>query len=531
MKILAAAAVGLIAAAWYTKPYWLNYGQTNQELVYYNVTKADLPIVVTERGFLESQEQTVIRCEVENYDRRSGSSGSTILSIVPNGSLVKSGDILIELDSASIRDLIESESLELQSDESSLKQAEARMKNRKTQNETAIADAELALELAKLNRTMYDDPESGTYKLAIAEIERQIDETRSSILEAQAALALQETTKKGIEQLFRLGYKGKSDLERSRIDFMRSEAQLASAMNQLATHEATLKQMRDYTRKMELKTLDGEVATAERNLEQVKVTNESELAQVEAQYFESQERVQRQRSRIAVYERRLANCTIKAPHDGMVVYAQDENGQTTIGVGTTVRNRQRLLTLPDLNKMQVKTQIHEAVLDQVRKGLPVSIKVDAFPNKSYTGIVDHVAVVPSDTSKNVKTYECVVIIPNTVKSLKPGMTAVTEINVDRLQDVVSVPVQAVVQIEGDTWCYVDNGDGVEKRFVELGRNNDKFVQIVSGINESDRAVLNPLAIANFENRNDESGPKPSNSNSGSETASVSRSGDDVETQP
>lgn len=494
--------IALAALVWFTKPYWADFGSTNQELVYYEVTRSDLPIVVTERGFLESQEQTEIRCEVETYDRRSGSSGITILSIVPNGSVVEKDDILIELDSVSIRDLIETESLELQSDESNLKQAEARLKNQKTQNETATADAQLALELAKLNREMYIDPESGTYRLAVADVQRQMDETRSKILEAQASLALQETTKDGVEQLYRLGYKGKSDLERSRIELMNSEANMASAMNQLATHEATLKQMKVYTRQMELKKLDGEVATAKRNLDQVKVTNESELAQVEAQYFEAQERVNRQRSRIKTYQKRLENCTIRAPHDGMVVYAQDESGQSTIGVGQMVRNRQRLLTLPDLNRMQVKTQIHEAVLDQVKKGLPVSIKVDAFPNESYEGFVDHVAVVPSDTAKNVKTYECIIKIPGVVKSLKPGMTAVAEINVDKLENVLGVPVQAVLQIEGDTWCYVDNGDGVEKRFVQLGRNNEKFVQILKGIDESDRVILNPLAIADLENTND-----------------------------
>jgi hypothetical protein len=50
----------------------------------------------------------------------------------------------------------------------------------------------------------------------------------------------------------------------------------------------------------------------------------------------------------------------------------------------------------------------------------------------------------------------------------------------------------------ETWCYVDNGEGVEKRPVELGRNNDKFVQIVEGLQIDDRAVLNPMAIANME---------------------------------
>ena len=74
------------------------------------------------------------------------------------------------------------------------------------------------------------------------------------------------------------------------------------------------------------------------------------------------------------------------------------------------------------------------------------------------------------------------------------MTAVSEINVDRLEDVLAVPVQAIVQIENETWCYAETDLGVEKRVVELGRNNDKFVQLLSGVDAGTRVVLNPMAI-------------------------------------
>lgn len=481
-----------------------------QDLVFYSANRADLPIVVTERGYLESQEQTTIRCMVETYDRRSGMSGSTILSLVPNGSLVEKGEILAELDSAAIRDLLESESLELESDRSTLRQAQARKQNRLTQNETALAEAELSLKLAELNRKMYIDPESGSFKLSVSEIDRQIDEARNAILEAQAALKLQETEKDGIEQLFQLGYKGRSDLEQSRYSFMKSEAALASSMNRLADIEASKKQLESYARQMELMRLDGEVETAKRSLNQVQVTNESELAQVEAQLFEAQERVRRQESRLAYYERQLEYCTIRAPHDGMVVYAQNNDGGSSVGVGREVRSRQHLFSLPDLSRMQVRLKIHEAVLDQVEPGMAVALTVDAFANEAYQGVVDHVAVVPSPGSRSVKTYECTVTIPDLVTKLKPGMTAVAQILVDQLEGVISVPVQSIVQMEGETWCYLQGTEGVRKQSVFLGQNNDKFVEVVDGISEMDQVVLNPMVIANLEQRKKKNEVSPSN---------------------
>jgi multidrug efflux pump subunit AcrA (membrane-fusion protein) len=75
------------------------------------------------------------------------------------------------------------------------------------------------------------------------------------------------------------------------------------------------------------------------------------------------------------------------------------------------------------------------------------------------------------------------------------MTAVVEIHVDRLKDVVTVPVQAVVQIGKETACYVAGPTGPERRPVKLGRTNDKAVQILEGVVAGDRVVLNPMAIA------------------------------------
>lgn len=495
--IAAALAVLLMGGVYYAKP-WVQWNEVGQELLFYEVRNADLPIQITERGFLESQEQTSIRSQVDIYDYRSGSRGTVILSIVPNGSLVKKGDILVELDSASLRDLLESETLELQSDRSVQEQADARRTNQLTQNETSTAEAQLTLDLAELNLEMYIDEKSGSFKLAESQIDRQIDEARNAILEAEAALKLQETEKDGIEQLFRLGYKGKSDLEQSRYAFMKSEAALASAINQLETYDASKEQLKSYTYRMELLKLQGEVATAKRKLKQVAVTNKSELAQVEAQLFEAKERVARQEARVAQYQRNVNNCVIRAPHDGMVVYAQDERGGSSIAAGTEVRNRQEILTLPDLSKMQVKIQIHEAVLDQVHPGLPVDIRVEAFANKIYEGIIHEVAVVPSPSKSSVKTYECIVNIPAEVYRLKPGMNAVAEINVDRVQDVLSIPVQSVVQQDRETWCYIEGDSGVDRREIELGKNNDKFVEIVAGIEVGERVVLNPLTIANLE---------------------------------
>ncbi|MBP86297.1 MAG: hypothetical protein CMJ64_06230 [Planctomycetaceae bacterium] len=496
VAVLILGSIGLLALASWT--LFDDMGEGSQAFVYYTVESTDLPIVVTERGNLESQLETTVRCDVEasSFDR-SGNQGTQIIFIVPNGSAVKEGELLIELDSSAIRNGLDSQQLSYDKAVSQHTQAGATYDNQITENETDLAQAKLRVELAKLTRDMYMDPESGTFKLAIDDVGRQIDESKNSILEAQAALQLAKTEKSGIEALFKLGYRGKSDLETSRRSFLRAEGQMASSVNQLSTFQAMRKQLADYEYRMKKLELEGDVATAERGLTQVKTGNDAQLAMALAAKVEAEKSEAKEKERLDKLGMQLELCKINAPHHGMAVYARENsryNSNSEIAEGVTVRQRQRILTLPDLSQMQVKTQIHEAVLDQIRPGLPVTVKIEAT-NRTYDGVVHELAVVPTSSYyTSVKTYECVVRILERVESLKPGMTAVADIHVDRLQDILSIPVQAVVQVDKESWCYVHSDEGIERRLLKLGRSNDKFVHVLEGLSAGNRVILNTDAI-------------------------------------
>jgi HlyD family secretion protein len=97
-------------------------------------------------------------------------------------------------------------------------------------------------------------------------------------------------------------------------------------------------------------------------------------------------------------------------------------------------------------------------------------------------------------SSDTKVYETVVTIDEEVEHLKPGMTAVAEIHIDYLKDILCVPVQAIVQRRNDTWCYVAENNRLKRQSVKLGQTNDKFVQVCEGLSEGDQLVLNPSAI-------------------------------------
>jgi len=179
----------------------------------------------------------------------------------------------------------------------------------------------------------------------------------------------------------------------------------------------------------------------------------------------------------------------------MIAYATDRNDE--IREGVPVRYRQHILSLPSLSKMQVRTSIHESVLDQIDTGLKASITVDAFPDRSYEGTVQSIAVLPDQNGwrgSDTKVYDTVVTIDTEVNQIKPGMTAVCEIQIDTLENVVLVPIQSIVQRDEQTMVITRQGDRAVIQNVTLGRSNDTRVQILEGLEAGQQVALNPAVV-------------------------------------
>lgn len=455
--------------------------RTDSQLVLYTVKQGDLPITVTENGNLRSQKTTELKCEVENIGMQR--EGTAILSIVENGVTVNEGDLLVELDAALIQDRLDEQELVTERARSAAVQANVKFENQQTQNDTTLAEAELQLELAKLAVEQYEDAEGGTFQLELQKIKLEIQKAEASRLIAATELA-------GIEKLKKLGYRSKGDLDQARLKSLQAET---AVTNQKASMDELVK----YTYRKQKKTLEGAVASADRTLTQVKRDNTALLEQAEAAKNEADRTLVKEEQKLAKYSSQLDKCKIFAPHDGMATYAIERDRRSYISEGAKVRERQRIITLPDLSAMEVKTGVHESVLDWINEGMAATVTVDAFPDKKYKGSVKSVAVLadPGEWhSSDVKVYSVIVTIDEPVTRLRPGMSTVVDIHVERVQDVLTIPVQAIVQQQDDNWCYVDGDNGVELRKVTVGKTNDKFVEIREGLAKSERVVLNPMSL-------------------------------------
>jgi multidrug efflux pump subunit AcrA (membrane-fusion protein) len=201
---------------------------------------------------------------------------------------------------------------------------------------------------------------------------------------------------------------------------------------------------------------------------------------------------------------RIENCKLYAPMDGSVVHANDPSrfGALTrpqIEEGATVRERQLIFRLIDLGgPMQVNTKVHESVIDRIRPGLPARTRLDSFPGKILTGTVRDVAPLPHANrffSSDIKVYTTHVTIDEGLPGLRPGMSAQVEILVSELDDVLSVPVRAVLHGKGKDYVAVKRPDGhFDWREVTLGGHNEDFVEVKRGIQSGELVILDPLAL-------------------------------------
>src|SRR5690606_34566581 len=157
-----------------------------------------------------------------------------------------------------------------------------------------------------------------------------------------------------IEALFKLGYAGKSELDSTRLEYLQAEIMYAAKMNRLNTKLATLKKNQSYEREMRLLELKCKDKTERSNLEKVIRDNEASLAQAKAEMDTADEQLRKEKERLERYRQQVANCKIHAPQDGMVAYANpSRRSNDQIREGTPVRQRQHILSLPNLEHVQV----------------------------------------------------------------------------------------------------------------------------------------------------------------------------------
>ena len=404
--------------------------ETLAKMPSYTVERGDLRISVTEDGSLVSDENVDIVCGVAG--------GATIVWLIDDGARVTEGTELVRLDSS-----------KLSEDVSAQKIAFEKARAAKIQAEKDYAAATIAVE----------EYTEGTYKKELRKAESDLTAATERLQAARNALDHGE-------RMFRKGYITPQQLDAQKSSVERAELDKGTA-------EIALDVLERFAKPKMITELESKRDATE-------AKRDSEIAALELE-----------KAKLERLTSQLAKCTLTAPKDGLVIYANDRNRdrETEIKNGAKVNEGATILRLPNLSRMRADVEVHEAKVDKIRPGMPARIKVQG---REFVGTVAAVANRPqSNWMSTAKKYVVQVKIDGNPEELRPGFTAEVEIIVADLKEVVSVPVAAVIERRGEFICAVRSGESIERRAVTIGQGNDKMVEIVSGLEPGDIVMLSP----------------------------------------
>lgn len=183
------------------------------------------------------------------------------------------------------------------------------------------------------------------------------------------------------------------------------------------------------------KTLQDQQLVAGATVEAAEVTRDSSIASLAA----SKAQVSQAAASLKQARTNLSYATIYSPVDGVVLSRAVELGQT---VAASLSAPVLFTIAEDLARMQIDTAVAEADVGRLKEDMKATFTVDAFPGKTFEGIVRQVRNAPTTTS-GVVTYDAVIDVDNKDLSLRPGMTASVTFELAKVADAIKIPNSAL----------------------------------------------------------------------------------------
>lgn len=408
-------------------------------------------VSVSARGNLEATEVIEIRSPIDVP--------TTLVSIVPEGTRVESGDFVCELDSAPLLDRLEW------------------LEHSNIRNRGILSAERNRMGLAEIKLEEYLEAD---YPNQLKAVEGEITLARSELERAQDRMGWSD-------KMLELGYIStaqnlgdKTDLEKARFNLEQAERKREV--------------LEDYSKPRRVKELQAAIDEAR------------------IQVLELEESLKGSEEAERLVRTQIERCSVFAPGKGMVVYASESSPggkAVVIEEGAEVEGGQLIARIIDLDRpMRVVVQAPESHVDRLKPGQRARVRVDAFPGRTFDGKVIEVSPRPDPeifSRQGVKVYLTPVELDEPSPMLRPGMTAEARIRVSEPTDAIRIPSKAVLRHDGKAYAAVRRpGGGFEWREVAIAPAPGRpYVEVEGGVRPGDLLVVDPIALLR---RGSEAGP-------------------------
>jgi len=442
----------------------------------YQVKRGPLTISFVESGTIKARDQIIIKNEVEGR--------TSIISLVPEGTRVKKGDLLVELDASSLEDAKIDQEIRVQNADASYISSYENLAVVKNKAESDVILAKLNLEFAKQDLEKYIE---GEYPY-------ELDKAEAQIQLAEEELTRANDTLDWSRRLHEEKYISKTELRADEIAAKKRnlDVELAKKSKELLT---------SYTHSRNLAQLKSDVEQAGMALERTERKARADVIQADAELKAKEAEFNRQKDKLEKIEDQIVKTRVYAPADGLAIYATSaktggwRRNVEPLDEGQEVREREELIYLPTGSASKAEITIHESNLKKTRVGLPAVVTIDTLPGETFYGTVKQIAPLPDAQSMwmnpDLKVYNSEIYIDGNSEFLRTGTSCQAEIIVRQYPDAVYVPLQAVMRVGSQPTVYVQAGDAFQARNIKTGLDNNKMIHVLEGLEAGEIVLLSP----------------------------------------
>ncbi len=463
-----------------------------------NGNKDDDKIEVVRRGrYVEKLRENGHLEPLLSVQVKSNVEGEIKQLYVEEGDYVEKGQILLKIDDKYLQEGKKQEQANLDAAMAQLEQARRNANLTEKQQDSTLKQSQDSLEVSKANLEKikaYTIQQTAQAKTEIATTENSLEQDKISLQQAKIALQQAELMLKQYEsalesvkiahqnaeselkrnqELYEKKFVAKKNLEDAQSRYANAKSQYeAASQNVLSQNKAVESQQANIEarnkaiesrqttlvfQKRNLTTLNdslvaqekqaiAQLNTAHTRLNQIldTITDAKEISKYSETYAEAN--LVRAESNLKNAEERLAWATIVAPMSGKIIQLAVEEGEIVTSGRSAWSQGPAIMTISDLSKMLIKTNINEVEISKIQQGQRAEIEVEAYPDEKFEGKVGEIS--PSGQSQeNIIKFKVTVEVVGNTEKLRPGMSAKVDIIVVNKENTLQLPIEAVLEPE------------------------------------------------------------------------------------
>lgn len=468
LMIALLAACGTLARAAQTQP-----AETDKDVV--AVKRGTLVVTVDADGYFEPVDAAEVRVRPESYQ-----GDLEIQSIVPAGTIVKKGDLLLEIDGTQLQKQLAAAENDLATADANLTKAEADVQLGEAADALAMQIAQTELSNAEAGLRWWEQVD-GQNMLKGADLSKAM------------AKAFADDQDDELDQLKKM-YKSE-ELTSATADIVvkRAIRGLEQARIRQGMSEASSEKIKSFDYQTARQKLLFNIEQEKQQIAQLKATQEQQKALRQTSLASARQAADKAATKVADLRKDVSEFTVKAPEDGVVMYGQFQRGTwqhsdpRALRPSEKVTGSQVLMTIVAPEKLRFVAEIPEARIGMVKPGLKVRVVPTGYPDADIKGTCD----VPGAVGVLKETGQVFPTFVELTKSdprIHPGEKGVARFDAGTASDVLLLPLTSVSRGR----VKVRDAGGVEQwKDVVVSRNDGEMVEIVSGLAEGDLVLTKP----------------------------------------